>query len=139
MSSRQIDGLRENVEEALRALEMASRSVQAATNCEKAAREALCRARVKLDEQRALEQGEQKQAKIRKHGDPGLANNQGGLSTRPKKRSASIASLQSRGLWKPNPIETDRGGRHHHLVKDELPRAPLARLSHDDARDLWNN
>jgi hypothetical protein len=138
MSSRQIDGLRENVEEALRALEMASRSVQAATNCEKAALDALCRARAELDEQRALEQREQKQAKIRNHGDPGLAKNQGGLPTRPKKRSASVTSLQSRVLWKPNPIETDRAPRHH-LVKDEPPRAPLAKLSHDDARDLWNN
>ncbi|RIE11776.1 hypothetical protein SMC3_08285 [Candidatus Cryosericum hinesii] len=138
MSNRQMDRLRENVDEALRALELSSRAVQAATNCERAAREALSRARAELDEQRALDQREQKQAGTRRHVDPSIAKNKGGLPARLKKRSASIASLQSRGLWKPNPIETDRAPRHH-LVKDEPPRAPLAQLSHDDARDLWNN
>ncbi|HWQ22059.1 MAG TPA: hypothetical protein VN478_04980 [Clostridia bacterium] len=138
MSSRQVEWLRENVEEALRTLELSSRAVQAATDCERAAREALCRARVRLDEQRALDLREQKQAKVKLSVNPSTAKNQGGLPTKPKKRRTSISSLQSRALWKPNPIETDRGGRHH-LVKDEPPRAPLARLSHDDARDLWNN
>ncbi len=138
MGSKQVEWLRENVDEALRALELCSRAVQAATNCERAAREALCRARARLDEQRALDLREQKQAKAKRHVDPGIARNQGELPTKPKKRSTSISSLQSRALWKPDPIETDRGGGHH-LVKDEPPRAPLARLSHDDARDLWNN
>jgi hypothetical protein len=138
MSDRQMDQLRENVDEALRALELSSRAVQAATNCEKAAREALGRARAELDEQRALEQREQKQAKTGHHVDPSIAKNQGGPPTRLKKRSASITSLQSPGLWKPSPVQTDRASRRH-LVKDEMPRAPLTQLSHDDARDLWNN
>jgi hypothetical protein len=133
-----MDRLRENVDEALRALELSSRAVQAATNCEKAAREALGRARAELDEQRARGQRERKQAKTRHHVDPGTAKNQGGPPTKLKKRSASIALLQSRGLWKPNPVETDRASRRH-LIKDEMPRAPLTQLSHDDAHDLWNS
>ena len=44
--------------------------------------------------------------------------------------------LQS--LWKPSPIDVGHAPWHH-FVKDETPRAPLARLPHDDAHDLWNN
>ena len=138
VSDRRIERLRENVEEALRALEMTSRTVQLAMECEGMAREILRQARVELKEQRALDQREQRHAKTVHHVDPDVARNQGGLPARPKKRSAFVASPQSRGLWKPSPIEADHAPRHH-LVKDELPRAPLARLSHDDARDLWNN
>ena len=41
-------------------------------------------------------------------------------------------------VWKPSPIEVNNVHRHP-VVEDETPRAPLARLSHDDTRDLWNN
>lgn len=44
--------------------------------------------------------------------------------------------LQS--LWKPSPIDVGHAHRHP-VVEDETPRAPLARLSHDDAHDRWNN
>ena len=138
MGNRQIDRLLENLDRELRALEVASRAVQVATKHETAAREAVHRARVALDEERAREQRELKQSKARHPADAGLVSHQAGTPSKHKNRHASIALLQSRGLWKPNPIETAHEPRHR-LVKDEQPTAPLAQLSHDDARDLWNS
>lgn len=138
MGDRRVKQLRDNVEEALRALEMASRAVQLAMECEDMARETLRRARIELREQRVLEQREREQVKAKPRVDPGMAKNRGGPPAKPTRRSVSVADLQSRGLWKPNPVETSRGGRYH-LVKDEPPKAPLARLSHDEAHDLWSN
>jgi hypothetical protein len=55
-----------------------------------------------------------------------------------RERRASIDLLIQRGLWKPAPLEVDKVSRHH-VVRSDILRVPLAQLSFDEARDLWNN
>lgn len=53
-------------------------------------------------------------------------------------RPPAPGSRRHSAVWKTSSIEVDNAHRHP-VVEDETPRAPLARLSHDDAHDLWNN